>query len=848
MPSITYTFHETGAQNVKRQFEEIETRAKAAEKSAKEARRAGGGGTRGGRSKEEIAALEEEKRKTALAKIEARKRAKLEVDAARQANREKASLEKAYYRSKEKARKDDAHAEAAQAKKSADVKRKIERAATVELTNSSKAIARREAEIQKIKAQADRIDRARLEKNVRDQARAEDRRHRDYARHVKRREAASAKQERQAAKQRYKDLVDRGPGLQDYVGGAVGSLAVAGGAAGLAGIGYLAKEGIDRNIKLNEMATRLSINARGKGDAGVPAEELQAEAEATAQQIKGAKAQDVLAGEGAYVARTGDLKEARRYARTFTTASVATGASNEDIAVTGATLRDKFGIDSEAGMQKAFATLIGQGKAGAFEMADMASYVQKMGAAAGRYGMKGEEGVAKLGAISQVARTSTGSGAQAATAVEAMFRQLVAKGADKGKNGIKALTGEDVFTDKSHTKTKDLFEVLPKIIGGAKGDLGKLQKIFDEEGIRAVSGLIQKYNEAADSLGKGAKEADKRAAGEAAVTKALADARGATGDWTEVVKDAATAGTSYAAKMTTASETISSEFGKAMQPLMDAVAGNIKLFTEPLGAAARELGEFTTAIGEITSYVGKKLGLSEEDAKTVENMSAEEAGGKFVQNQATLDALGQKEKKYGRLTGQDAALRGKLNAENAVLAEQIDKKNPQAQIDYKEYLQKHPNATMTEFLAAGGATGLGYEAKAAPAPGQPKKAFWDIAKDTGIGMVKSGALNVATGGAYGLMETTKAGGTLAHMGNGGTITGASAVGAPGLKPSDLEAIASALNSERVAKAGSGMIEMKDSANKLGSSADKLSSAAQKLSEIQPGGSFPFLWSLPAALP
>ncbi len=384
-------------------------------------------------------------------------------------------------------------------------------------------------------------------------------------------------------------------------------------------------------------------------------------------------------------------------------------------------------------MQGALATLIGQGKSGAFEMSDMASYVQEMGASAARYGLKGEKGVGQLGALAQIARASTGSGAEAATSVEAMFRQLIAKGArgKYDKEGIERLTGVQVFKDKNHTQTKDIMELLPKIIGGAKGDLGKLQKIFDERGVRAVSGLIEKYNEASSAMGKGATAAERQAAGEAAVTAELRKAQGAAGEWSEVVKDAAAAGESYQAKMESASEQISSAFGKAIDPVIQSLAANVKLFTVPLEYGADKLAAFMTSLGDVTTHLGKLFGMDDATKGEISGMTASEAAGRMLSNQKELDALNEKETRFGRLTSEDAEKRGKLLAQKSALAEQIDSTDPTIRAQYLAWQRNNPHSKLNEaeWMAQEGLANAGYKPEVAKSKKDQPGFFQSFAED-----------------------------------------------------------------------------------------------------------------------
>lgn len=358
---------------------------------------------------------------------------------------------------------------------------------------------------------------------------------------------------------------------------AVGGGAMAIGAAGIAagGAAY-AKRAAER-----DKAIALSIAGRGAGQEAVSPEELMRDATNVARQVKGTRVGDLLEAQQRYVAMTGDLEGARRHGKSFARVARASGATEESIAATAATMRDKFGIEDPDEMRKALANLHFQGKAGAFELSDASRYFTEMGAAGQRFGLgKGARGVQMLGGLAQLARMSTGTGAEASTAMQGTLRMLTQK-ADL----IKKQTKTDVFTDKGKTQTRDVRDVITEMIGGAKGNLGTLQGILTEEGVKGVSVLISKYNEAAEAMGAGATEAEKRAAGEKAVRKMMDDTIDAGGDWSDMMKDAEAA-------TNTASATMTQVWEEAAAAMGDPLIKPIQDLAEALGTLDfKELGE-----------------------------------------------------------------------------------------------------------------------------------------------------------------------------------------------------------------------------------------------------------------
>jgi hypothetical protein len=263
---------------------------------------------------------------------------------------------------------------------------------------------------------------------------------------------------------------------------------------------------------------------------------------------------------------------------------------------------------------------------------------------------------------------SAGSGAKASTGVQAMMRQLIAKGADHGKEGIEKLTGAKVFKDKSNTQARDIKDVLVDVIGGAQGDMGKLQKIFGEEGMVGASKFIETFNQASNALGKGATEAEKRAAGERALRQLIDQNVNAGGDWNGVMQDATTAGDTFSAKMTTLSETILTKVGNALSPAIAAFAKHIDLIVSPLNTAAKAISLFSHGLSDITDFL---VAAGVVTPKGESTLRGEEALSKMSQNDARLAELSDKEKRFGGLTVDQGYEKSELIQENLGLLQNV---------------------------------------------------------------------------------------------------------------------------------------------------------------------------------
>jgi len=454
------------------------------------------------------------------------------------------------------------------------------------------------------------------------------------------------------------------------VGSVVGSLAMGGlglAARGANAVADLGGSAVRQRLDTKQLAIELSKSGRGAGQEAVSADLLLRDAERTAGKVTGTKAADVLQAQQKYVAMTGNLSEARGYGDMFAQMARASGSKESDIAATAATLQQKFGIKSEDEMKSALANLMFQGKAGAFEMSDASSYLQEMGAAGARFGLgEGAGGVKKLGALSQLARASTGSGAEASTAVQAMLTDITEK-----SGLIKKVGGTDVFTDKSHTKTRAIEDIMAGIMKGTKGDKAKLGQIFGERGMRGASSLIEAFNKGAEAAGKGATEAQRLAAGEKAMRKLFDETVSAGGDWGEVLKDASAQSQSALDRMDSGWELFTSRMGSALDPIANELAESAPLIVDSLQPVIDAAGEVATAFVDMIAVLQDLGILSKKEGQAPPEVRISEASKR-------LSELSMLEKDNGgKLTSKQRIERKKLTDEKLEAEQQLMAEHPE---------------------------------------------------------------------------------------------------------------------------------------------------------------------------
>lgn len=403
---------------------------------------------------------------------------------------------------------------------------------------------------------------------------------------------------------------DKGEKRDDFRGAMGG---VAGGALAGAGILGGAMYGLVNNDYFRgantvaEKANRVSIGARGAGENAVDPKKLAAEWFAITQNVKGVTADALADGVAQFVSMTGDLKTARSSIKDFAVVAAATGADVSDVAATAAAISQQFGITDPNQIKDVLASLTFQGKAGAFELKDAASLFQRLAAAGAAFGLdKSAQGVKTLGGITQIARTSTGSGEQAATAVENMLTQLVAKSDDLAAQGVQVYEGTGA--DK---KVRNLTDILVDTVSKVGGDdiekkNAGLNKIFGEQGSRGMKTLQSTFSDTFRNT-KGS-TAEKRRAGEDAMRGKLDGAINAAGAWGEVEKDAQQAQTTISANWTAAQERLSQSFSKNVVPKLTEFANTLAANPEAMEAFGKAIGLAADALVGLGSFLAD-LGL-----------------------------------------------------------------------------------------------------------------------------------------------------------------------------------------------------------------------------------------------
>lgn len=195
----------------------------------------------------------------------------------------------------------------------------------------------------------------------------------------------------------------------------------------------------------------------------------------------------------AILERTGNFELANRVKKDVAVAATATGAAMGDLGALASNLNEKLGIGGDR-MFDMFDVLNTHGKKGAFTLREMANYGERLYSAAARLGIKGEEGLRRFSAWTQISRMGSGSSAQATTGIEGAIADILDP---RKQRMIRKKAGFDVYDvgpDKVK-RLKDIDTILKGIIEGTKGDESKLGMIFGRESIRSITTLARVYRE-----------------------------------------------------------------------------------------------------------------------------------------------------------------------------------------------------------------------------------------------------------------------------------------------------------------------------------------------------------------
>lgn len=176
------------------------------------------------------------------------------------------------------------------------------------------------------------------------------------------------------------------------------------------------------------------------------------------------------------------LEEAMAFLPSVLATAQASGAATADIANTGLKAADALKIETSQ-LQRAFDIMVMGGKAGQFELKDMAREIPGLANSFATLGYQGEDGLKRLVAILQTIREDTGDASSAATQAQNIFGKMFSEEtANKFKKFGVDLRSEMQAAAKSGEDAVSAFVRLSK--EAIKGDLSKLPLLFSDQEFR----------------------------------------------------------------------------------------------------------------------------------------------------------------------------------------------------------------------------------------------------------------------------------------------------------------------------------------------------------------------------
>jgi TP901 family phage tail tape measure protein len=175
-------------------------------------------------------------------------------------------------------------------------------------------------------------------------------------------------------------------------------------------------------------------------------------------------------------------------------AATASMSNINDLGLAVVQLYQKMDIKPEK-LERALNIMAVAGKAGAFEMKDMAQYFPEVLAASSQYGITGERGTAQVAAMLQIARRNRGTSAEAATDMKGFFSKLVAYRKEFKKVDVDVLDFVDLKTGRFR-EGKDIdqfFEVLRNKTNGGSAAMLKTIGIQDYEASNFMAGMMKDW-------------------------------------------------------------------------------------------------------------------------------------------------------------------------------------------------------------------------------------------------------------------------------------------------------------------------------------------------------------------
>lgn len=212
----------------------------------------------------------------------------------------------------------------------------------------------------------------------------------------------------------------------------------------------------------------------------------------------------IVAGADALAAQGRSLQEIRALLPSVAKTAQAAGAEVDDIARSADAVGTHLKIGADE-MQKAFDIMAEGGKAGQFELKDMARYLPSLAPAAKAIGMEGAKGLADLVAMLQILRKGAGSAEEAATSMNNILQKMSSE--ETRKRFAKMGVDLEAALKKGRKEGRNLIEVFEDATWKAiRGDLSQLPKLIGDmefaRGMRVLLSMRGEWQRLAGAIGE----------------------------------------------------------------------------------------------------------------------------------------------------------------------------------------------------------------------------------------------------------------------------------------------------------------------------------------------------------
>jgi TP901 family phage tail tape measure protein len=192
----------------------------------------------------------------------------------------------------------------------------------------------------------------------------------------------------------------------------------------------------------------------------------------------GTSATELAKGVDSLIGRGLDSARALEIIPIITKTAIAYRSTVDDVSKASFAVVDNLKVPANE-LTKSLDIMASAGKAGAFELKDMAIEFPALTAAAANLGMTGSDAVARLAAALQIARKGAGTSSEAATNAANVMQKVISPETTKK---FKAL-GVDIRAELKRVQKEggDVFEMLAlNVLKATKGDTSKIGDIFQD--------------------------------------------------------------------------------------------------------------------------------------------------------------------------------------------------------------------------------------------------------------------------------------------------------------------------------------------------------------------------------